>query len=213
VCARARSLLKNIQNSETTAVQTIEMVKEMNELDRVSTTWRDGPAWEFKTIHRTQISDDIGAVSRFPEYIQLHQDVWIAYEWNYHRTARIILHEHLLECLSRLEGMCPKESGVLGDITSSRETSISLIQSLVDEILSTVPQSLGEIDHEGKSLEITKGLSICQGVGGYFLLWPIKIVKGLPCATSEQRTSAQRVFERIRDCTGMKEMLGDASSI
>jgi hypothetical protein len=190
------------------------MVKEIHELDQVTTTWRRGPDWAYKTIHRSEITQDELKVSKFPEFVQLHQDVWIAYEWNYHRTARIILHEHLLECLDRLQCSCPgTERTFSTDLCSLKQSCVTIIWALVDEVLSTVPQSLGDIDHEGNIVENSSGTPKCKGVGGYFLLWPIKIIKVIRSATAEQRSVAQGVFERIRECTGMKSALGELSSI
>lgn len=210
VCSRARNLLGRI-NDESSVGETIEMINEMHALNRIEASWRSGPGWAFKTIHRSEISQDPALVINFPEYVQLHQDVWIAYEWNYYRTAKIILHQHLLQCLQKLE--ITSSGGNNNNISSLQELSISSIHTLVDEILSTVPQSLGDIDNQGNLMGSSQGMSICKGVGGYFLMWPIKIAKSLQPATAEQRKMAQDTFERIRDCTGMKSLLGDASSI
>jgi hypothetical protein len=70
----------------------------------------------------------------------------------------------------------------------------------------------GDIDHEGR-LQTLSEASKCRGLGGYFLLWPIKIVKRSELATEEQRHWAEAVFERIREYTGMKSALGDTSII
>lgn len=183
----------------------------MHKVDQVSATWRTGPCWSYKTIHRSELMHDKPS---FPEFLQLHPDVWIAYEWNYHRTARIILHRHLLECLDRLEVLSTvNDSHLLNSISSYKGISVSLIRSLIDEVFSTVPQMLGDIDHEGRILEGARGTAMCKGIGGYFLLWPIKVIKGTSFATTDQRSYARNVSERIRDCTGMKTALGDASKI
>jgi hypothetical protein len=214
ICERARHLLKSIDDTNLSVDQILDMVKEMHDLDQVATTWRQGPDWAYKTIHRSEITHDELTTSKFPEFVQLHRDVWIAYEWNYHRTARIILHEHLLECLDRLQSLY---SGIQGtypaDLCSLTQACITIIRALVDEVLSTVPQSLGDIDHEGNLVENSPGTPKCKGVGGYFLLWPIKMIKVIRSATAEQRSIAQGVFERIRECTGMKSTLGELSSI
>jgi hypothetical protein len=211
-CEKARKLLKEINNNEHSVDQILEMMGEMHEVDQVSLSWRAGPEWSYKTIHRSEISDP--NMPSLPDFIQLHQDVWIAYEWNYHRTARIILHKHLLQCLDRLDTLCSgSSSDVLDTISSYKEISLAVIRSMIDEVLSTVPQSLGDIDHEGRILGSARGTPICNGIGGYFLLWPIRIIKSLPLATAEQTTFAKNVFERIRDCTGMKTALGDTSNV
>ena len=190
------------------------MVKEVRALDRIATTWRHGPGWAYKTIHRSEITQDAETISRLPEYIQFHHDVWMAYEWNYHRTGRIIMHEHLLLCLGRLQSLqSSREEIFQTDLCSLQQASITIIQSLADEVLSTVPQSLGDIDQEGNILDNTSKTPKCKGVGGYFLLWPIKILKSTHSATVQQRAVAQGVFERIRECTGMKAALGESSNI
>ena len=203
----------SINQSNLSVEQTLSMVNEMLALDRAATTWRDNPVWRYKTISLFEITQDIEMISTCPEYVQLHHDVWIAYEWNYHRTARIILHEHILLCLGRLESICAVGQEILlNDLRSLRQGSTTIVQGLVDEVLSTVPQSLGDIDHEGNIVDKSR-IPKCRGVGGYFLLWPIKISKNTHSATERQRCAAQRVFERIRECTGMKSALGDLSSI
>jgi hypothetical protein len=210
VCERAGNLLDSITDPKLEVGQVVSMVKEMHNLDRMAITWRKGPNWSFKTIHRSEMLLDAEAIPHFPQFIQLHRDTWIAYEWNYHRTARIILHGQLLQCLDQL--LSTTQEAFQSDLKLLKQASIGIIQNLIDEILSTVPQSLGDIDQEG-NLQVPSEASKCRGVGAYFLLWPIKITKTNKSATAEQRESAQYIFERIRDYTGMKDTLGELSCI
>jgi hypothetical protein len=216
VCARGKELLQMLNESgkEASSNEILGMIRELHELDHNSTTWRAGPDWAYKTIHRSEIVHSGEASFFLPEFVQLHRDVWIAYEWNYHRTARVILHETLLRCLEQLETMYPEQQGALPvDSASLKEASISTIQFLADEVISTVPQMLGDIDHEGNIMGEELGAKICKGIGGYFLLWPIRITKSTKYALPDQTIIAQAVFDRIRECTGMKSALGDASCI
>ena len=214
ICARARTLLKSIEDTNLSAEQTLAMIKEMHALDRVATTWRDDPSWAYKTIRRPDTTQHPQLASRFPEFVQIHRDAWMAYEWNYHRNARIILHEHLLLCLDRLRILySDRQENFQSTLCSFQQASVSVIQTLVDDVLSTVPQSLGDIDNEGKVLADLSKAPSCAGIGGYFLLWPIKVIKSTRSATAQQKLIAQGVFERIRECTGMKSALGEASSI
>lgn len=215
ICERARYLRQNLQDTNLSFSKTLDLIKEMQDLDKVAATWRNGPDWAYKTIPRSNIihgEDRLAA--RFPEFIQLHRDVWIAYEWNYHRTARILLHEQLLLCLHRLERSDSELRGANEtDLLAFRQLSVAAVRALADEVLSTVPQSLGDINRDGSISESSSATSKCKGVGGYFLLWPIKIIKRTESATAQQRAIAQGVFERIRECTGMKSTLGELSSI
>lgn len=223
-CARARELLATLNASDPQSVhQALEMVKEMHSLDRIATTWRDSPVWAYRTVHRSEIFQDKQQTEVAPqllltEYVQLHRDVWMAYEWNYHRTARILLHEQLVRYIDSL--LNSWALNLPDDLEAMRTTSIEIVRTLTDEIMETVPQMLGDIDHEGKIQQqddnsaLGGGVaSLCKGVGGYFLLWPIKITKSTASATEWQHTLAQTVFERIRECTGMKSCLGERSCI
>ncbi|KAH8690834.1 hypothetical protein BGW36DRAFT_440155 [Talaromyces proteolyticus] len=211
-CKRARDLRQRLDNTDFPITEVLDMVEEIQQLDRTTESWRDGPQWKYKIIHRSDVIGDKQtiAVLNLPEFIQLHRDVWIAYEWNYHRTARILLHEQLLRCLHRLDDRYPDCSENLQKaLEAFKRDSVETVRALADAVLATVPQSLGDIDHEGRA----SGTSTCNAVGAYFLLWSIKVVKRTPSATVQQNAFAQDIFDRIRECTGMKSSLGHLSNI
>jgi len=210
-CAQARELLGRLQDLDLPIEETLRLVNEVHLLDAKTSTWRNGPEWKYKVIYRSEITNDPEEASKFPACIEIHQDVWTAFEWNYHRTARILMHENLLQCLHRLRTTSHVVQQSLFEATE--QSSISTIRALADDILSTVPQSFGDIDHEGNVLKNTGQVPKCAAIGGYFLLWPMKIIKNTASATEDQRVMAQRVFQRIRECTGMKTALGERSNI
>jgi hypothetical protein len=210
VCHRARTLLQNIKDVGLNLYAILDIVREMRALDQTAITWRQGPNWAFKVISRSEVYPSSESPSNFPETIHLYRDVWIAYEWNYHRTARILLHEQLLRCLYRAQE--ESQGLICTELDFTTRTSIEIIRNLADDILLTVPQMFGDVDLEGR-LQSHSEAAKSRALGGYFLLWPIKIVKRLNSATDEQRSRGQAVFERIRECTGMKSALGDRSII
>jgi len=210
-CAQARKLLERLQDTDSPLEETLRLVNEVHLLDAKAATWRNGPEWKYKVIYRSEITTDLDEASKFPACIEIHQDVWMAFEWNYHRTARIVMHENLLQCLHRLQTTNHVVQESLFETT--KQSSVSTIRTLADGILSTVPQSFGDIDQEGNILKNTGQAPKCAAIGAYFLLWPIKIIKSTVSATENQRATAQKVFQRIRECTGMKTALGDRSDI
>lgn len=82
----------------------------------------------------------------------------------------------------------------------------------MNEVLSTVPRSLGDIDHEDNISERFSGAQKCTGIEGCFLLWP-RVIKATHSATSQQKAVANGVFERIREYTGIKSAMSELSSI
>lgn len=217
ICQKANEILRALSADTLDLQQFLDLFPQMTRLDQKAVLQRCTPEWDFKTLRRTEILGDQEVIRRFPEKIQLHRDVWMAYEWNYHRTARIILHQKLLACLDKARSIPTSQQHSFGSedmIRDGEEASLFHIKTLADEILATVPQSFGEIDHLGRCLPDLSKPPRCQAIGAYLLLWPIKIIKDPKgMTTPSQKAAAQRVFERIRDCTGMKSNLGALSVI
>ncbi|KAF5566400.1 negative acting factor [Fusarium napiforme] len=209
VCQKANHLLNSIDVGGVEAHKLLDLVDAMLRLDQEAASWRKKPEWRFQTRNRQEILDNRESNFWLPEYIQLHPDLWMAYEWNYHRTARIILLQKLVACLEKVKGALPSDPRIKTRITES----VNTIQSLAGEVLATVPQSLGDIDHLGQWHAGSK-TARWQAVGAYLLLWPMKIIKSQSALTTDlQRADAQRVFDRIRECTGIKSSLGVLSEI
>ncbi|KAH6668940.1 hypothetical protein B0J14DRAFT_657948 [Halenospora varia] len=247
VCSRARELRVKLSNpldlssTNDPISGTISIIREMHALDATATSWRSGPKWTYQTLPLSSlilINSSISDLSDinfdyWPKTIELHHDAWIAYEWNYHRTGRIILHTNLIECLDRLlessitnpnSDLDLKATETYATLHALRQTSLEKISVLVDSILATVPQSLGDIDNRGYLLgviapenDILKGevemINGVKAVGAYFLLWSVKVIKGHEHASREQRELARATFERIREISGMKRALGEKSCI
>ncbi|KAE8451742.1 hypothetical protein EG329_003199 [Mollisiaceae sp. DMI_Dod_QoI] len=213
-CKRARLLLDLINAGGLHASTIVDMIKELHSLDQTAISWRQTSEWSFQNLAVSERPDLEPAARGITDTVQIHSDIWMAYEWNYHRAARITFLEQLLKC-SKAALETPDLDDVEEQVlTNTIAECSSTIQWLGDEILSTVPQSFGDVNHMGQAHEIKDGPPRCRAIGGYLLLWPIKTTKNQTFATTpEQKERAWRVFERIRDYTGMKATLGDKSII
>jgi hypothetical protein len=215
ICERARNLLKDLKETDMSVRQVIDLVHEMQALDQAAVSWRQGQQWAFSTISKTELTGSKVVMADFPDSIQIHPDIWSAYEWNYHRTARIILHEQLLTCLRRASNASAHlELSDAPIVTPLVVESVTIIRSLADKVLATVPQSLGDLDDSGRVRDSDSPPPRCRAVGSYLLLWSMKTIRETQSSTSEeQKRAAQCVFDRIREYTGAKLYLGDLSSI
>ncbi|PMD47728.1 hypothetical protein L207DRAFT_416517 [Hyaloscypha variabilis F] len=213
-CKRARMLLDLINAGGSPASTIVGMIQELHSLDQSAVTWRQTSEWSFKTLRVSDRPDLEPAACGITDRIQLHADIWMAYEWNYHRAARITFLEQLLKCSTA--ALKTRDLNLVDEntLTDTIARCSSTIQWLADEVLSTVPQCLGDVDAMGRAHSIEDGPPRCRAIGGYLLLWPIRISKPQDSATtSAQKERAWRDFERIRDYTGMKATLGDKSII
>jgi hypothetical protein len=213
-CKRARELLEIITVGMLPVSRTVNLIEELRSFDQEVVSWRQVPEWSFINLVVSEHPELEAAAQGITDIIQLHPDVWMAYEWNYHRAARIIFLQQLLQCAITARE-CPDLGSDEDFILSGRiDECTSTIQWLTQEILSTVPQSLGDVDHMGWVHNYQGDPPRCRAIGGYLLLWPIRIIKSDSyVTTSKQKTIACKIFERIRDCTGMKDALGDKSSV
>lgn len=210
ICREANDLLDHIQDTSLSAQSLVPLIQRMSTLDHEATTWREESEWSFQTIDRQSALGDTGLAALLPQRLEIHQDLWMAYEWNYHRAARITLHHQLIHCIDQATASISEGTAIL-ELQQQRFASVEIVQKLSEQVLSTVPQSFGDVDSSGR-MSMVK--SVSEAIGGYFLLWPIKIIKGAnSAATSAQKDASSAVFERIRECTGMKENLGSLSII
>lgn len=213
-CIRAQGLLDLVTEQKLPPTELVTMAQEMLALDREAASWRESPEWAYKILQRSATLHLEAAAVPYPDFIELHTDVWNAYEWNYHRTARIIFHQQLLKCLQSALEAPNLDTHASSSIWDMIEHSISTIHQLADGILGTIPQSFGEIDNLAHVHDIATGPPKCRAIGSYLLLWPIKIIKaGEAWTSTAQKVQAQMAFEKIREHTGMKSLLGDKSSI
>jgi hypothetical protein len=213
-CKRARLLLDLINAGGLPAPTVVDMIKELHSLDQSAVSWRQTSEWSFQNLTMSERPDLEPVARGITDKIQLHCDIWMAYEWNYHRAARITFLEQLLKCSKAALGTLDLDTVEEKTLTDTIAKCTSTIQWLADEVLSTVPQFFGDVDHMGRAHDIKDGFPRCHAIGGYLLLWPIRITKVQTSATTpEQKERCCRVFERIRDYTGMKATLGDKSII
>lgn len=215
ICERARKLVKDLTETDMSVRQVVDLVHEMQLLDQAAVSWRHGPQWAFKTLPKDSFTGSKTITVDFPDTIQIHPDIWSAYEWNYHRAARITLHEKLLTCLRRASSASVHlEQSDAAIVAPLMVESVTIIRSLADKVLATVPQSLGDLDDSGRVRDPASTAPKCRAVGAYLLLWPIKIIKSAQSSASEeQKLTAQSVFQRIREYTGARLYLGDLSNI
>ena len=217
ICARGRELTGRLTGGNLQAEEIMDLVREMHKLDQSLVKCRQGSEWSFDIRKTADLHGEVQVLSTFPEHIELHADVWNAYEWNYHRTARILMHQQLIACLHQAASVTmdferySHDAAIVGPL---EEESTRTIRNLANRVLSTVPQMLGDIDHSGRVRRLDTSPPRSRAIGAYFLLWPVKIIKGIQSNCSQdQKVAAQAVFERIREYTGMKSHLGDLSIV
>lgn len=222
VCERAREGMKQISSGSLPPAEFVSLVSEMYDIDEEISRWRQRPEWSFEVLAREDILSKEDISKSLPERVEIHRDIWMAYEWNYHRTGRILLHQQLLDCLRHFlrtsTPISPFSDNQLpfsnSDISHWISNSVTTIRTLIEDIFATVPQSFGDIDCLGIHQPSHNGPPRGRAIGSYLLLWPIRvIISETSEATREQKKRGEVVFDQIREHTGMKSHLGQLSNI
>lgn len=220
VCDKGRALRARLQHDDASLEELLDIVREVRSLDSEMVTWREGPEWSYAALNTSDLVGDPAVLSTFPALVHIHPDIWAAYEWNYHNTSRILMHKQLLSCLNREVTASVQDGDHDTTLTtlldSLKAESVTIIQGITTKILATVPQMMGDLDYTGQVRQADGLVPRCRAIGAYFLLWPIKILKGDGLAgiiEDGQIAFAAATFDRIREYTGMKDLLGDESII
>ena len=131
--------------------------------------------------------------------VHIYSSISMAYLWNLHRCARILLNDSLIYCLLRSEEL--NIANVVRDEQSDSRAELSeKISGLVDDICASVPYLLGEINQEGNLQRSPHN----RAVGGYFLLYPLRVTLALNRASPAQNMWIVKQLEYIKNIFGIQ---------
>lgn len=134
-----------------------------------------------------------------PISFHVYSSVSVAHVWNIHRTSRIYLLRGLIRSLTRQA----LERGQILDSTGNAGIEAQLkreTQRLANDVCSSVPYMLGEIDQEDHLLHNQHS----KAVGGLFLLWPLGSLLPLGFLPQERITWIRERLDYIRDGLGIQ---------
>ena len=164
-------------------------------------------SWHFETV--TDNTADPSIV--FQGKYHIYYNTWIAKMWNGMRACRILLNE-VIRCLLLREGLmwAPREFSDGGFYVKFQRAS-DVMTVMRDDILASVPQMLGFIQHEA-----TTGLSYvirCSSTsthfvpasGAYFIIWYLYLAGSLLLNAPETREWIVNRLHSIRSMTGIQK--------
>lgn len=130
-----------------------------------------------------------------PEFTLDHQHhiyrgFWSETLWNKHRSVIITLDQALLARLDAVRSDHRKPDFETSDIIELRYKVTHEIQIMIRDILASIAFSVGDIPSQFTVV-------MPKSVGGYFLIWTLKIILRCPVASEEQRDLARAALLRI----------------
>jgi hypothetical protein len=149
-------------------------------VDAMLEAWQKNlpPSWSPKSYRLIEQSKS--DVDEFAAQYDVYSDLWVASMWNNYRSARILIHETLMNWTLKYGSI--KEKLTL-------QPSVELLQSMTVDICHSVLYFLGYCrkDSDLKNLEEIKIKAGTAIPGGYLLMWPLYMAGMLPTTSKNQR--------------------------
>jgi hypothetical protein len=120
----------------------------------------------------------------------IYRGFWSETLWNKHRSIIITLNQALLARLDVAKSGYRDEDFETNGMSELRYKAKREIQYMIGDILASTAFSLGDIPSQ-----FTVGMP--KSVGGYFLIWTLKVILRCPVASEEQRDLARAALLRI----------------
>jgi hypothetical protein len=167
------------------------------------------PMWRFRDI--TQPKDSHAPTLPRPrtsyQPMHLYSNINTATRWNSIRTARIVLHQTILECFSYLgtfhaiTNHTPQSWALFQSATYEKSTRT--IDAMVADIIASVPYVIGEVDSQGRPLPQLAG----KVPGGIPLQWALWTSISCPFASRERNIQARMAMERLGSVLGFRKAM------
>ncbi|EKV18765.1 hypothetical protein PDIG_07380 [Penicillium digitatum PHI26] len=166
-------------------------------------------SWRFKTVSDPMANPRLVFHGKY----HIYYNVWIAKIWDGMRACRIILNQ-VVHCLLLREGLAwaPHDISHGGVYTSLLQRTLHTTTEMRDDILASVPQMLGFIQHEATTGASymdcsTSGIPsrLVPASGAYFIVWYLYLAGSLPSNTPETRDWIVDRLRAIRSKTGIQK--------
>ncbi|KGO74911.1 Protein of unknown function DUF3468 [Penicillium italicum] len=166
-------------------------------------------SWRFKTVSDPMANPRLVFRGKY----HIYYNTWIAKVWDGMRACRIILNQ-VIYCLLLREGLAwaPHEFSDGGSYTSLLQRTSDATTEMRDDILASVPQMLGFIQHEaatgasymdcGSNADPSR---LVPASGAYFVVWYLYLAGSLPINTPETREWIVDRLRAIRSTTGIQK--------
>ncbi|KAL9584742.1 MAG: hypothetical protein Q9212_001932 [Teloschistes hypoglaucus] len=188
--------------------QLLQILDYASDVEAQVSTWPDyvPDEWGYKPSHTfDELPSHESKLYVYNRRCDLYQDIWVANTWNSYRSTQLMIQYLILQSLAYLN---PDHSSPLGRRIA---TAIARVQELCDDICASVPFNLGNktfggpsdrkdvrYPDDGTNKPSEEYRKSAAGLGGRFLLDPLKMAKKAICLREGQSEWIGRQIERIQ---------------
>lgn len=190
--ARLAKLIGSVARTPENVELMLDVIRQAQTIDQEAVNWMKNVPdhWHYKTIawEDNVPNGDYAKTEVFPGRVDVYQDFYIASVWNMARITRVILASAIVRCAA---WVC---SPVDYRTTPEYATAARTCADTITDIIASVPYQLG---WHTKRKHLFDSKELCgfpcgdddsmKGLGGYFLTWPLGVLRGLDYTTDNQR--------------------------
>ncbi|KAI4160332.1 MAG: hypothetical protein LQ342_005828 [Letrouitia transgressa] len=207
--AFANSILQN-PNQFPTKEQLFSILEYASDVEAQVSAWPDNVPPESRWTPSHSF-DDLPSYERkkfvYGHRVDIYHDIWLASIWNSYRASHIMIQDVVLQTLTYLN---PPPTSHRSHSTTV--TAIFKIQQMADDICASVPFNLGTktfggaYDHPETRYPTADGVirpssdyrKAASGLGGYFLMEPLKTASKATCLREGQQEWILKTIERVQ---------------
>jgi hypothetical protein len=186
----AANTYQDLRSRDPDRVWNNSILQEFERIDRRYHQWTSDAtiSFPYETVQSSPGDKLNSAFTTSEIQNHLYRGFWSFSLWNKHRASRIVLHQALLARLDAVKSSYTDDEFESLNMIHHRCKATLAIQVMIHDIFASIPFSLGDI---GSSNTEPKS------VGGYFLVWALRVIVECPIASEDQRNRARAALVRI----------------
>ncbi|KAL3465919.1 hypothetical protein BJX64DRAFT_284853 [Aspergillus heterothallicus] len=172
--------------------------------------------WHYQTVSVPRVEDGLPipfTPAIWGDCYHVYSNINICSVWNNHRSARLMIHELIINTVKVLE-RDPLYAFLVGEYRSLRAQSQHVSRQLVADIIASVPFHLGAGVDNGHDGTISTPLGNIEdkvsSASGMALVWPLLIAANSGFASRELRRWIVAVLEKVGHSMGLNQALAMA---
>ena len=179
-----------------------DLIREGFEIDKKLELWSEqlSGRYVYTVMEAPDCSlSELQSPSQNRPAIHIYSSGAMACLWNLHRCTRIFLLQCIQDCIRRQKYLSQLQHPLL--ISAEEAEPEDKLSILYNDICSSVPYLLGEIEQQGRLQHLRHG----KAVGSFFLLWPLRLLLFRGPTNEAQRTWIKKQLAYIRANMGIHQ--------
>ncbi|KAJ5655203.1 hypothetical protein N7507_007153 [Penicillium longicatenatum] len=167
-------------------------------------------AWSYRTVKVPLFNGEAITKAVWGDNYHIYENLASSSMWNNYRSARILVHELIIDAVKTLEASTLKDTDRRRQRALDSQSRL-VAHQLVEDICASVPFNLGAgIEaNEESDVEDSAPLKV-TGAGGFSLMWPLLIAGNSGLACQDLRQWIINCLEKIGHSMGINQALAMA---